>query len=183
MASPHRTGLVGALAPVVLVLGGLGAGLAVLDAAAREVATLPQEQRFATVPLLERAAGTRLRVPQYFPSSVAWPPSQVTLEGRSPRVAVLSLASRLQRPPQLFAQTLEDEPLPEGLSPQGRVTLRAQVSLGGVPAALTRTRAEDGTEWHQVVWQRGGRSFLLRSPGGLEELLKMASSVHGEPSP
>ena len=40
--------------------------------------------------------------------------------------------------------------------------------------------AEDGTLWSQLSWRRGGRRFLLRGRGSLEDLIRMARSIHGE---
>ena len=40
--------------------------------------------------------------------------------------------------------------------------------------------AEDGTLWNQLEWSRGGRRFLLRGRGSLEDLIRMARSIHGE---
>jgi hypothetical protein len=44
---------------------------------------------------------------------------------------------------------------------------------------LARVVAEDGTLWNQLEWSAAGRHFLLRGRGSLEELIRMARSIHG----
>ena len=50
----------------------------------------------------------------------------------------------------------------------------------GEDAVLARVVAEDGTLWNQLEWSRSGRRFLLRGRGSLEDLIRMARSIHGE---
>jgi hypothetical protein len=70
-------------------------------------------------------------------------------------------------------------PIPDGLS--GRLAVIQQQSAPlGDDAVLSRVVAEDGTLWNQLDWTRGGRRFLLRGRGSLEDLIRMARSIHGE---
>ncbi|HET8722848.1 MAG TPA: hypothetical protein VFM53_01505, partial [Anaeromyxobacteraceae bacterium] len=79
----------------------------------------------------------------------------------------------------VLAQTLGGTRLPEAL--RGRLAVIQQQSAPlGEDAVLARVVAEDGTLWNQLEWSRGGRKFLLRGRGSLEDLIRMARSIHGE---
>ena len=55
---------------------------------------------------------------------------------------------------------------------------REQGTLGGRPAVVSRVRDADGALWQQVQWQTPGQIILVRYRGTLDELLKIAGSVH-----
>ncbi len=179
-----RNGLAGVFVPLVLVLGALALGLGALDAVAPALAGPPRDQPFDSVAGLERAIGRRVTVPTYFPSSIAWPPSSVRRVGRAPGAVVLAFPSRSDaRVRLLFAQGLTpDEALPDEVEPGGTLLEHFMVRVGSEEAVLSRLRAEDGVIWHELRWRRSGRALLMRSTGTLEELLKVAASVHPEAS-
>jgi hypothetical protein len=176
---PLRRGLLVVLGPLALVLLSTAAGLVLLNAAAGVFAGPPKDRTFPTLPELERAIGRRLTVPTYFPSSVSWPPESIRLWGSPPGAAVLRFVSSEGRPRLVFAQGLkEGQSLPADAAVAGFMVEHVATRVGMDDAVLSRVRAEDGVLWHQLQWRRGGRDFLMRSNGALEELLKMAASVH-----
>jgi hypothetical protein len=83
-------------------------------------------------------------------------------------------------PALVLAQTVADAgSIPDGL--HGRLAVIQQQSAPlGDGAVLARVVAEDGSLWSQLEWTRGGRRFLLRGRGSLENLIRMARSIHGD---
>ena len=55
---------------------------------------------------------------------------------------------------------------------------REEGTLGSRPAVVSRVRDTEGALWHQVQWQTPGQIILVRYRGTLDELLKIAGSVH-----
>ena len=165
----------------VAVLLFAGFALAGVDRLARAWAPL-RDQTFATVAELEQEAGERLVLPAYFPSHLAWPPRQVHLHGGRTRTAVLTIAARSEvAAPRLYvAQAIGSGSLDREVLPGGVVLESGPVEVGGQPATLERIKGEDGAVWYGVSLRWRERDVVLRSRGGLEELLRMAGSLHRE---
>ncbi len=170
-----------ALLTLTLVLGGTAAALATLDAMPTWMHGQPRGvRRAATVEEAERRLQARVLVPSYFPDTLRWPPSTVRFVREDGGSVALDFLGKDGSPALLLVQTVGgDGAIPDGL--QGRLAVIQQQSAPlGDDAVLARVVAEDGTLWSQLNWSRGGRRFLLRGRGSLEDLIRMARSIHGE---
>jgi hypothetical protein len=170
-----------ALLTLTLVLGGTAAALATLDAMPTWMHGQPRGvRRAATVEEVERRLQARVLVPSYFPDTLRWPPFSVRFAREDGGSVALEFLGKDGSPALLLVQTVGgDAAIPDGL--QGRLAVIQQQSAPlGEDAVLARVVAEDGTLWSQLSWSRGGRRFLLRGRGSLEDLIRMARSIHGE---
>ena len=165
---------------LALVLGGAALSLVTLDAVPAWMHGVPRGvRRAASVEEAERRLQAKVLLPAYFPDTLRWPPSTVRFardDGGS--VALSFLGS--DGPPALFlAQTTGGEGrLPAALL--GRLAIIQQQSAPlGAGSVLARVVAEDGTLWNQLEWSAAGRHFLLRGRGSLDDLIRMARSIHG----
>ncbi len=170
-----------ALWTLTLVLGGAAAALATLDAIPTWMHGQPRGvRRAATIEEAERRVQARVLLPSYFPDTLRWPPSAVRFIRDDGGSVALDFLAKDGAPALFLAQTVRgDAAIPEGL--QGRLAVIQQQSAPlGDDAVLARVVAEDGTLWNQLAWRRSGRHFLLRGRGSLEDLIRMARSIHGE---
>ncbi len=170
-----------ALWTLALVLGGATFALAGLDTMPTWLHGQPRGvRRAATVEEAERRVQGRILLPSYFPDTLRWPPSSVRFMREDGGAVALEFQGKEGAPALLLAQTMEaGGAIPDGL--QGRLAvIQRQSAPLGEDAVLSRVVAEDGTLWNQLEWSRSGRRFLLRGRGSLEDLIRMARSVHGE---
>ncbi len=169
-----------ALLTMTLVLGGTVAALATLDSVPTWLHGQPRGvRRVDTVEDAERRLQTKVLLPSYFPDTLRWPPSGVRFTRDEGGAVALDFLGKDGTPALLLVESVTDRAIPEGL--QGRLAIIQQQSAPlGDGAVLARVVAEDGTLWSQLDWSRGGRRFLLRGRGSLEDLLRMARSTHGE---
>ena len=170
-----------ALLTLALVLGGTTVALVTLDAMPTWLHGQPRGvRRAATVEDAERRIQSRVLLPSYFPDTLRWPPSEVRFTRDGGGSVALTFQGTDGAPDMVLAQTVAgDGPIPDGL--HGRLAVIQQQSAPlGDDAVLSRVVAEDGTLWNQMEWTRGGRRFLLRGRGSLENLIRMARSIHGE---
>ena len=169
-----------ALWTLTLVLGGAAVALATLDAIPTWLHGEPRGvRRAASVEDAERRLQARVILPSYFPDSLRWPPATVRFTRDDGGSVALSFLGRDGGPALLLAQTTgEGATLPEAI--RGRLAVIQQQSAPvGADAVLARVVAEDGTLWNQLEWNAGGRHYLLRGRGSLDDLIRMARSVHG----
>ena len=163
----------------LLVVAGAVTALRIADALPGVALGAPRGVRlFNTVADLERASGRRMPVPAYYPSSVEWPPSKqriypdgsaaIWCRARSEGVPWLVIATAPARAGVVAPQVL----------PGSAELQRAEGSLGGQPAVLSRVRDADGAVWQQVQWRGPREIVLVRYRGTLEELMKIAGSMY-----
>ena len=170
-----------ALWTLALVLGGVAFALVGLDAMPTWLHGQPRGvRRAASVEDAERRLQARVLLPSYFPDTLRWPPSLVRFTREDGGSVALDFQGADGAPALLLAQTLAAaEAIPDGIKGRLAVIQRQSAPLGD-DAVLARVVAEDGTLWSQLEWSRGGRRFLLRGRGSLEDLIRMARSIHGE---
>lgn len=138
---------------------------------------------FSTLPEVERAAGTRLALPAYYPQTLGWPPARIQTAGTRPSAVLLTLADRASGAERfLFAQTLGgSRNIPPGLLANGVSLAEDSVSLrNGEEGRFRRLLLPDGTHWLEVSWEKQGRLHVMRTNGAREELLRLAGSVRRE---
>lgn len=175
-------GLLTSTAILGLVLVTTAAMLKGLDLVPQALFSSALERSYATIEELERAQGSRLALPAYFPGSLRWPPATVRSVGRSPRSVVLWFVGREGDAVQLVVgQTLDGYgELDARLLPGGVVLDTQDVEVGGEPARLQRILGEDGATWRGLIWRWKDRSIVVRSRGSVDELFTIAASVRKE---
>jgi len=169
-----------ALWVLFLVLGGAALMLAGLDTVPIWLHGEPRGvRRVASVEEAERRLHARVLLPAYFPDSFRWPPATVRVTAEDGGAVSLAFLALDGTPSLVLAQGLGGKgPLPPALLPEAAPIHRQSAPLGE-GATLSRVVGEDGTLWSQLEWTAGGRRLVLRGKGSLEEMLRMARSVHG----
>lgn len=161
------------LATATLMLAGLDAVPTWLHGEPRGV------RRVASIEEVERRLNARVLLPAYFPDAFRWPPATVRMTSEDGGAVSLAFLSREGVPALILAQGLGGTgPLPASILAEGAVLARQRTGLGE-GATLSRVVGEDGTMWNELEWTAGGRRHVLRGKGSLEEMLRMARSVHG----
>jgi hypothetical protein len=163
----------------ILVVAAAGFGLRVADALPRAAMGLPRGVRLAPdLAELDRLSGRRMPIPAYYPDRVEWPPAEARLDTNGSAAIWCR-----QRPAGGLALIVATAP--PGHAGIGAAVLPASVELqqegtdlGGRPAVVSRVRDADGTVWQQVQWQAPEQIILIRYRGTLDELLRLAGSVH-----
>jgi hypothetical protein len=178
-AALQPTDLARLLGRYVAVVAGAAAALLVLDAvpwllsgAGRGVTT------YRSVEEAERALGTKLLVPAYFPEIWRWPPSSVLTTNVPARAAALILERREGSGTLLLVQTVDgDGPLSEQLLPEGSEIHRVDFDLDGTPARMTDVLLPPDGTFHDVSFIAKGRRVVFRFQGDPVAVLKMAESL------
>lgn len=177
MVRPFR--FIGILATSVLLTAG---GLRVADALPPWLLGTPRGfVMYDTLADATRDLRTRLLVPAFFPSDLAWPPARIVRAPGPGRPALLTFTDRRTGEPRLFvAQCVDGDCAfpPELLAPLEDAPVRRILS-GGFEADLAVATA--GT-WREVRGERHGRRVIVRFSGDEGTLLRMARSLHREGS-
>ena len=142
---------------------------------------------YETVEEAERALGGRLWIPAYFPDTLAWPPTRIQAVPGSPPVVAVHLSARDGTADALVVCQSLGAPGQPGafgaalgrLLPEGEVMTATAVDVNGRSARLSRVLAAGGQLVHDLGWDEGGRSIVLRSAGPVDQLLLMANSLGG----
>ncbi len=171
-----------ALLTLLLVTGAAAGMLAGLDAVPGWIEGEPRGVRRArSIDDAERRLRARITLPAYFPDTLRWPPSSVRLIAGVPATVALTFEARGGGAALLFVQTLGGEgPVPPRLLPEAAVLQRGRLSLGDHEATLSRVIGDDGEVWNELDWTQSGARFAMRGKGSLEDLVRMARSVHRE---
>lgn len=179
-SSPNAVpGLARTLGAWLIVVAAAAFVLRVADALPRMALGLPRGVvRALDVAALERESGRRMPVPAYFPDTIEWPPAEARMHlGGSAAVWCR------QRPGRGMALIVATAPPGAGgiaaaVLPDSVELQREEASLGGRHAAVSRVRDTGGAVWQQVQWRADAQIILIRYRGTLDELLKIAGSVH-----
>jgi hypothetical protein len=167
-------------APLVVTLAA-AALLSALDSLPSLIAGEPRGLgRASTVEEVERALRTRLVLPSYFPSTLAWPPRRIRYRVGRPGAVALTIDDRDGKPRLLLAETTGPGPIPPQLVPPSEALSRSPVAVGPLRGILSRV-VDDGNMAFEVTFELDGRRVLLRSRGSLDELLRMAKSTREAP--
>jgi hypothetical protein len=133
----------------------------------------------------ERRVRARLVLPGYFPDTLAWPPVSIRVLAGRPAAVALTFTDRGEHEARVvLAQTIGPGPIPERLLAPAGALDEAPVAIAradGERGALRRIVGPGGETWRELTWTQEGRTVILRSKGGLEELLRMARSARVQP--
>lgn len=161
------------------VVAGAAAALLVLDAVpwllsgtGRGVTT------YRSVEEAERALGTKLLVPAYFPELWRWPPSSVLTTNVPARAAALILERGEGSGTLFLVQTVDgDLPVPGRLLPRGKELHEVDFDLDGTPARMTDVLLPPDGTFHDLSLVAKGRHVVFRFQGDPVTVLKMAASL------
>jgi hypothetical protein len=134
---------------------------------------------YAAIADAERAIGTRIWLPPYYPDTLAWPPSRVDVWAGPPVSVALHVAGRGGTSDRLLIVESLGGPAapPESLLPAVDVLTSSNVPIGARQGLLVRAVAATGEVLHDVSWDHGSRRITLRYHGPVEELLLIAASL------
>jgi hypothetical protein len=168
------------LATLLWVAGSAAATIAALGALPRWLAGDGGAARAVTVDEAERRLGARLPLPAYYPDRLAWPPSEIRVAGGRGGSALLRFAARdAGAPVELLAATDPVHEIDAGLLEGRTVVSERRTVVGSRPATLASVLV-DGVSWQELSFELDGRRVILRTRGDLEELVRMAKSLHTE---
>jgi hypothetical protein len=119
------------------------------------------------------------RPPGYYPARLAWPPAEIRVAGGRRGSVRLTFVARHGGPglEMLAAIQAGDDINPALLA--GRTVLSSRRTVvAGHPATLGSVLVE-GDPWQELSWSVDGRAVVLRTQGDLDELMRIAHSLHG----
>ena len=175
----HPPRLARMLALWLLAVAAAAFGLRLADAVPRVALGVPRGVVMARdVRQLERESGRRMPVPAYFPDTIEWPPAEARMHTRGS--AAIWCRQRTGRGIALVVATAPPgtREIAAAVLPASVELQREEGTLGRRPAVVSRVRDAEGGLWQQVQWQTPDQIVLIRYRGTLDELLKIAGSVH-----
>jgi len=142
------------------------------------------EQKFySSVEEAEYSLGLRIFLPSYFPDYLIWPPKEIKVVRKPSLIITLVFLSQVHGSPSLVIHQIisnKDESKGVGfdfVEPK-RHSGETQISVGGAKGTLKIGVGENGNQWIQLSWKEGDRKMVLISNGSVEDLLKIARSIH-----
>ena len=162
----------------LLVMAGTAVVLGALDhVPARLLGIAHGVRLFESIDSAERALGTRIWLPGYYPEELAWPPRRVEATSVEPVAVAVRIAGRLDRRERLsIVQTLGGASTPSALLPPGTPMGANEVAVGRHRGTLVRLLIGP-EELHDVTWLQAGRRVTLRYSGPVDRLLLLAGSL------
>ena len=154
-------------------------GLRLADAVPRVALGVPRGVVMARdVRQLERESGRRMPVPAFFPDTIEWPPAEARMHTRGS--AAIWCRQRTGGGIALVVATAPPgtREIAAAVLPASVELQREEGTLSSRPAVVSRVRDAEGGLWQQVQWQTPDQIVLIRYRGTLDELLKIAGSVH-----
>ncbi len=139
-----------------------------------------EEKSYNNIEEAEYTLGLRVFLPSYFPEYLIWPPSEIKVVRKPSLTISLVFLSRSHRNPslvlhQIFPSINEVE---SSLTELKKPLQETKVSVGGVNGTLIIGMGEDGKRWTQLSWKAADRRMVLIANFSVEDLLKIARSIH-----
>lgn len=139
-----------------------------------------KEKSYNNIEEAEYALGLRIFLPSYFPEYLIWPPSEIKVVRKPSLTISLVFLSRSRRNPslvfhQIFSSIKEVKP---SFTELKRPLQESRVSVGEVNGTLITGTGEDGKRWMQLNWRAADRRMILIANCSVEDLLKIARSIH-----
>lgn len=141
------------------------------------------EKFYSTVEEAEYSLGLEIPLPSYFPDYLIWPPSEIKVVRNSNITISIAFLSRSSSGPTLLInQIVQDMHANEDATPGVMIPEKpfkeTRVSVNGAEASLIVGVREDGKYWKQLSWQAVDRMMVLRGSIAIEDLMKIARSIH-----
>lgn len=140
-----------------------------------------EEKFYSNIEEAEYALGLRIFLPSYFPEYLIWPPSEIKVVRKpSILVSVVFLSRSPSSPSLVIHQIVSNKSKKmelDFLKPK-RPLQETQVSVGGAKGTLIVGVGEDRKRWAYLGWKAGDRTMVLIANCSVEDLLKIARSVH-----
>jgi hypothetical protein len=142
-----------------------------------------EQKSYSTIEEAEYSLGSRILLPSYFPDYLIWPPKEIRVVRKPSLIITLVFISQGDGRPSLVIHEIisnTDESKGVGVDSMepNRDSEEIQVSVGGSKGTLELGVVEKGSGWTQLSWRQGDRKIVLRSNGSVEDLLKIARSIH-----
>jgi hypothetical protein len=171
----------------VALVGGLGVVLLAAALSLRALDALPRVvsgehrgvTRYESIAGAERALGSRLFLPAFFPDTLQWPPTSIRVYAGPPVASALAFAGRDGSPDRLVIYQAPGRraTVPMALMPAGRVLQTVPIPMAEGDAQLVRLELADGTIANDLIWYRPDVTLAFRYAGPANELLTIAHSV------
>jgi hypothetical protein len=170
------------LATLAWVVGGAALLLGFLGAVPGWMAGGGGARAVASIPEAEARLGARILLPAYQPARLGWPPAEIRTAGGRRGSVRLRLAPRDGPPVELVQATEPGRAIDPPLLADRHVLSERRTRIGNHPATLAQVTL-DGTVWQELSFDVDGRAVLLRTRGDLDELYRIAHSLHGRAVP
>ena len=168
------------VAAAILVTGGTAAVLRAVDTLPGLLLGEPRGiVRHASVEAAEKALGTKVLLPAYFPDSLCWPPSSVR-SGRVPAPGLgVQFTGRDGGRERLFVfETLPaGSEFPTSLVPEASAYHAVPVQVGDAAGVFRSVRMASEGNFSEIEFRKDGRKILIRYAGTGDELMKIAGSL------
>jgi len=166
------------LATLAWSVGGAAALLATLGAVPGWLTGNAAARAAGSIEEAERRLGARILLPAFQPERLGWPPAEIRTAGGRHGSVRIRLAPRQGEPVELVQATEAGRAIAPPLVADRHVLSERRTTIGTLPAALATVSLE-GTVWQELSFDVDGRAVLLRSRGDLDELYRIAHSLHG----
>lgn len=170
------------LATLAWVVGGAAGLLAFLGAIPGWLTGGAGARGAGSIQEAEARLGARILLPSFQPARLGWPPTEIRTAGGRHGSVRIRLAPRDGAPVELLQSTEAGRAIAAPLLADRHVLGERRTQIGELPAALA-TVALDGTVWQELSFEVDGRPVLLRTRGDLDELYRIAHSLHGRGAP
>jgi len=140
-----------------------------------------EEKLYSNIEQAEYALGLRIFLPSYFPEYLIWPPSEIKVERKPSILISLVFLSRSPSSPSLVIHQIisnKSKKMELDFMKTKRPSQESQVSVGGAKGTLIVGMGVDGKRWAHLGWKAGDRTIVLTANCSVEDLLKIARSVH-----
>jgi hypothetical protein len=143
------------------------------------------EQKFySSVEEAEYSLGLRIFIPSYFPDYLIWPPKEIKVVRKPSLIITLLFLSQGHgsSPSLVIHQIISNTDKSKGagldfMEPK-RHSEETQILVGGAKGTLKIGVVENGNQWIQLSWEQGDRKMVVISNRSVEDLLKIARSIH-----
>jgi hypothetical protein len=166
------------LATLAWVVGGAAGLLAALGALPAWLTGGAGARGAGSIQEAEARLGARILLPAFQPARLGWPPAEIRTAGGRRGSVRIRLAPREGAPVELVQATEEGRAIAPALLADRHVLSERRTQVGALAASLA-TVTLDGTVWQELAFDVDGRAVLLRSRGDLDELYRIAHSLHG----
>lgn len=170
------------LATLAWVVGGAALLLGLLGAVPGWMAGGAGARAAGSIQEAEARLGARILLPAYQPARLGWPPAEIRTAGGRRGSVRLRLAPREGAPIELVQATEAGRAIDAALLADRNVLSERRTRIGNLPATLASVTLE-GTVWQELSFDVDGRAVLLRTRGDLDELYRIAHSLHGRAAP